>query len=229
MIIRPEIGVWAVADGMGGHKHGRRASELIVEGLGALRPELGIEGMCRVTADAIHAANGRIYDEATASGESMGSTVVCLVLSGSEFAVIWAGDSRAYLVRGGELLQLSRDHTQVQEMIDRGLLSEAEGKNHPMGHVLSRAVGVEGSLELDVIVDEREEGDLFLLCSDGLHGVVSETDIIAALSDASLDVACDELIARCHAAGAPDNVTVIAVTGEPTTVLVLADHAMAPS
>lgn len=221
LLARPEIGLWAVADGMGGHKNGRRASTLIIEALGAVTGQRDMAALCDAAASAVHAANSAIYDESTEAGEAMGSTVACLLFTDGAFAVLWAGDSRAYLIRDGDLIQLTRDHTQVQDMVERGLLGEDDVVGHPMGHVLSRAVGVEPTLELDVVMDQREDDDLFLLCSDGLHGVVSEAAIREAFLTGGLDAACDGLIALCKAAGAPDNVTLIAVAGEPTTVLML--------
>ncbi len=104
----------------------------------------------------------------------MGSTVVALLVQARRyFAVLWAGDSRIYLCREGWLHQLTRDHTQVQDMVEAGLLSPEDAKEHPMKHVLARAVGVQPHLQLDAIVDEVDVGDMFLLCSDGLTGQVS--------------------------------------------------------
>ncbi len=151
----------------------------------------------------------------------MGSTAVALYLSDRQFACLWAGDSRIYLLRDGALLQLTRDHTQVQEMVDRGLLSPAEAKHHPMSHVLSRAVGVEETLQLDAISDEAAPRDIFLLCSDGLTGLVSDGEIADTLSRLPVNAACNRLLEMVLDRGAPDNVTIVAVSCEEKTALVL--------
>ena len=118
----------------------------------------------------------------------MGSTVAALIVQEGFFSVLWVGDSRVYLFRDGTLHQLSRDHTQVQEMVDSGLLTPDEAKTHPMSHVLARAVGVQASLELDVIVDEAGVGDRFLLCSDGLTARVSPEEIAAAMAGVPAEI-----------------------------------------
>ncbi len=152
----PEARVWVVADGMGGHDHGDWASERIVAAVEGIAPEHDFDGMLKATADAVHSANAEIFSAAQANGGRMGSTVVGLVISDRRFAVLWAGDSRAYLLRDQMLIQLTRDHTQVQALIDRGLLSPEEAQSHPMSHVLAKAVGVEPALEIDAIADTVE-------------------------------------------------------------------------
>ncbi len=215
----PSTGVWAVADGMGGHERGEWASAAVVESLRTLLPDGDFDGRVEETTRAIYTANATIHSEAARNGFSMGTTVVALVLKDERFAVIWAGDSRAYILRHGDLHQLSRDHTRVQELIDRGLLTPDEADGHPMGHVLSRAVGVMKDLELDGIVDTWQAGDLFLLCSDGLYGVISDAEITAMLQQDSLEDAATHLIETCLARGAPDNVTVVLVKAFEATVL----------
>jgi serine/threonine protein phosphatase PrpC len=123
--------------------------------------------------------------------------------------VLWAGDSRAYLLREGRLARLTRDHTQVQDRVERGLLSPDEARTHPMAHVLTRAVGVGPELELARADGAAWPGDTFLLCSDGLHGVAEDAEIAAALAGKSPSVACEALLALAYERGAPDNVTVV--------------------
>jgi serine/threonine protein phosphatase PrpC len=132
---------------------------------------------------------------------------------------LWAGDSRAYLLRAGRLHRLTRDHSQVQEMIDRGLIAPEAAAGHPMGHVLSRAVGVEPSVEVASVIDTAADGDVFLLCSDGLHGVLTDDEIAAVLDRAQPDVPAT-LIRHCLARGAPDNVTIVTVALDETTALI---------
>jgi serine/threonine protein phosphatase PrpC len=212
-------GLWAVADGMGGHENGEWASAVIIEKLQQADIPEEFEAACDKVAEAIHAGNSAIYSEAVARGMQMGTTVVALLVRGNRFAIFWVGDSRAYLLRAGHLYQLSRDHTRVQEMVDAGLLSEEDAQDHPMGHVLARALGVQESLELDVIADELEAGDVLLLCSDGLHGYLEETEILRLLHSGSPQAASDELVEATLQRGAPDNVTVITLSiSEPTLV-----------
>lgn len=213
-----DAGVFAVADGMGGHERGEWASAAIVDGLSAVR-DGDFDSLLDGVSGAIHAANAAIYAEAQEKSVSMGSTAVALVLKGGRFAVIWAGDSRAYVLRDGVLHRLSRDHTRVQEMVDRGLLTYEESLNHPMGHVLSRAVGVGKELELDGIADAPSPGDIFLLCSDGLYGVMSDDEIAGVMMASPVADAANNLIDLCLARGAPDNVTVVLVKVSEATVL----------
>ena len=210
-------GLWAVADGMGGHEGGDWASARIVRELGRVALDSGFEAACAAAGEAILAANGQIVAEAKKRGKSMGSTVVLLVVAGKSYAVLWVGDSRAYLMRGGRLTQLSRDHSQVQEMVARGMMTAEQAEGHPMGHILSRAVGVQAEVEVDRVDGEVQPGDIFLLCSDGLHGVAGDAEIAGHLAREAPARALDQLVDLTLAKGAPDNVTGIAVwAGEPT-------------
>ena len=220
-VAAPERGLWAVADGMGGHVNGQWASRTVAQSLGDVDFVDDFDADSMRVADAIHAANGAIFAEASAAGKQMGSTAAALFLRERRFVVLWAGDSRVYLLRGGVLHRLTRDHTQVQEMVDRGLLSPEDAKNHPMSHVISRAVGVQAVLEVDAVADEVQAGDIFLLCSDGLYGVVSDEEIAEMLGANPPEAACQRLVKVCLERGAPDNVTVIAVQCDQITLLTL--------
>jgi serine/threonine protein phosphatase PrpC len=209
---------------MGGHANGKQASEALVRTLAAARIPEDFGDACAATAAAIHAANAEIYAQAQALGVQMGSTVVALVIRERQFAVIWAGDSRIYLFREGAFHQLTVDHTQVQEMLDRGLLTPEQAEGHPMGHVLARAIGVRPDLELDAVSDAVLPGDIFLLCSDGLHGVLSQDEIVKALA-AYGQTAAAPLVAQCLERGAPDNVTVLLVGANERTALSFASPA----
>lgn len=219
------LGVFAVADGMGGHERGEWASAAIVDRLGEVAGAGDFDSLLDGVSAAIHAANTVIFAESQDKSISMGSTAVALVLKDERFAVMWAGDSRAYVLRDGVLHRLSRDHTRVQEMVDRGLLTAEESVGHPMGHVLSRAVGVARDLELDGIADAPSPGDIFLLCSDGLYGVVGDDEIAGVLASSTLAEAAGNLIDLCLARGAPDNVTVVLVRVSEATVLSFAGQA----
>jgi serine/threonine protein phosphatase PrpC len=204
-------GLWAVADGMGGHEGGEWASGRIVEVLDKIDLALGFEETCEEALAAAVAANRQILVEGKQRGKSMGSTLIMLVIEGTHYGLLWAGDSRAYLMRGGKLQRLSRDHTQVQEMVTRGLMTPEQAQGHPMGHVLSRAVGVQKEIELDRVEGEIQPGDIFLLCSDGLHGVVGDEAIAEHFSRDAPDRALDKLIDLTLEKGAPDNVTGFAI------------------
>jgi serine/threonine protein phosphatase PrpC len=218
---RTDDGLWAVADGMGGHERGEWASAAIVASLAAASIPSDFDTACQAISEAIHRANAEIYEEATDRDIQMGSTVVALHISGRRFAILWVGDSRAYLLRDGLLYQISRDHTQVQEMVDRGLLLPEEAENHPMSHVLARAIGVQPAIVVDVIADEMQSGDVFLLCSDGLSGQLSDSEITEILQHPNHDDAVERLIEKTLERGAPDNVTVIVVGVNETTLLSL--------
>ncbi len=220
-IVHPSGRLWLVADGMGGHSDGRWASDAVVEAIGGVVLTGDLDRDFPVVETAIYQANRRILDFAESQGARVGTTLVGLMAARGEFVCVWAGDSRAYLWRGGELIKISRDHTQVQEMLDRGLITPEQAKGHPMGHVLSRAVGVEEDLELEAVRDAVAHRDVFLLCSDGLTSVVREDEIAEALSSRDPHAAANSLVDLTLSRGAPDNVTVIAVSCEETTALVM--------
>lgn len=212
MLLDGDAGLWIVFDGMGGHQNGAAASRMAALTFDeAPLPEpfdAAIEGF----ADRILQANARIRAAAEAAGGgTMGTTAVGMILRGREFAIGWVGDSRAYIQRRGGLFQLTVDHTHVQDLIDEGILTPADAVGHPMSHVLTRALGVAEDLQVDIIKDEVEPGDRFLLCSDGLSGPVSDADIRSLLEHDDLQGAVDALIERAYANGAPDNVTAIVI------------------
>lgn len=221
LCLRPERCLWAVADGMGGHENGEWASAQITETLERLIVPEDFDAACTAIADAVHQANAAIFAEAQTRGVRMGSTVVVIYLHDGRFALFWVGDSRGYVLRDGTLHQLTRDHSQVQAMVDKGLITPEEAAGHPMGHVLARAVGVQSGLELDVIADDAEPGDVFLLCSDGLTARLSDDDLAVMLSDRASQETLDRMIATTLERGAPDNVTAILVGVSAATTLTL--------
>ena len=212
LVRRPGDRFWAVADGMGGLERGDWAAQLLAGALRGVTLRGALAADAEAVADAIQASNGAICRQSEAQGAAIGSTVVALLMREARFAVLWAGDSRAYRLRVGVLEQLSRDHTQVQDRVDRGYMTSEEARTHPMAHVLTRAVGVTPSLQLDVLYGDVEAGDVFLLCSDGLHGVASDAEIAEGMASGSPEDACARLLALCLERGAPDNVTLVAVT-----------------
>jgi serine/threonine protein phosphatase PrpC len=222
-LVRDEAGLWAVADGMGGHEGGDWASRRIVDALAALDVDEDFDAACAAAERAIVAASGEILAESRRRGKQMGSTVVALVRRGARYALLWVGDSRGYRMRGGRLEQLSRDHSQVQEMVARGLMTAEQAIGHPMGHILSRAVGVQAEIAVDRVEGELNAGDIFLLCSDGLHGVVRDEEIAGQLARAAPDEALEALVEQALARGAPDNVTAVAIWASEPTLLSFAD------
>jgi len=209
-LVAPDIGLFLVADGMGGHEAGDVASDIVVREVtkGVRRGALLVEAI---------AAAHRSVRSAAARGEGawdMGSTVVALRLEGLRYEVAWVGDSRAYLWNGA-LHQITRDHSYVQLLLDAGLIGKGEVATHPYRNVITQALGGSGKIEVKVdrIVGELSEGDSLLLCSDGLSGEVSEDMIAAILAETRRNQAkVDRLIRAALAAGGNDNVTAILVS-----------------
>jgi protein phosphatase len=208
----PELGLWAVADGMGGHSAGDFASAAIVTALSAIPRPSSLDSLGSEVRRRLQTVNRRLHEEAIARREqAIGSTVVALLADASHASVLWAGDSRAYLYRDGKLLQLSRDHSQVEELVSRGLLTPEQAEGHPASNVITRAVGVVDTLEVDSETLAIAEDDIFLLCSDGLYRELDNDAIKACLLSGDCRRACDELINAALAQGARDNVSVVVV------------------
>jgi serine/threonine-protein phosphatase Stp1 len=208
VVCRPEVGLWAVADGAGGHGSGDVASAAIADALSAIPPGLTAAEMLAQLRLRLSAVNQELTQQAAAreQGGTIASTVVVLLVRGEHYAALWAGDSRAYLLRDGMLLRVTRDHSLVQEMVDAGTITAEEAEHHPRGNIITRAVGGGDELELDKVVGRVEPGDRFLLCSDGLFKDLPEAEIAALLS-AGRDAAA--LIEAANAAGARDNVSAV--------------------
>jgi len=208
-IARPDLGLWAVADGMGGHARGDYASRSIVEALDALPSVPGPERADRV-ADALEAAHRRIQQKSRELHEPVGSTVVAFVAENGSAVLLWVGDSRLYRYRAGALERLSHDHSMVQEWIDQGMVRPEEAENLPNANVITRAVGMDEALQIDRRRFPVQAGDLFLLCSDGLTRELGEDELAGILaSDPSLEAVADRLLDDVLARGAHDNVTLI--------------------
>lgn len=212
LLDRPDLGLWAVADGMGGHSDGAYASRLLVEHLGRLEQPSLLGGASKRVIAVLRDVNRRLIEEAIArDSDIMGTTVVVLAAVGDHCVALWAGDSRIYRLREAELVQLTSDHTQVQEMVDQGLLTREQADAHPMSNVLSRAVGGDPDLAVDTRVERLRAGDRFLLCSDGLTKELSARAIADLLGHADPETAARELVRSACAAGGRDNVTALVV------------------
>lgn len=210
---RSERGLWAVADGMGGHEAGDVASSKIAEALQHLPIVYDVDELVDTATSALLKVNHELIVLARGDGtpRTIGSTVVSLAIAGAEFRCFWAGDSRAYRLRDGNLVQLSRDHSLVQELVNAGMLRPDEAQDHPQANVVTRAVGVSEDLKLEITSGDARSGDVFLLASDGLTRVVSDDELAAELSAGALDEVADRLIELVLRRGAPDNVSLILV------------------
>ena len=209
----PESGIWAVADGMGGHSAGDVASQQIVEELGVLTSQGTLSEMVDAADDALLKANLKLrtYSRNHLNGVTIGSTVVCLILKEKTGAVLWVGDSRLYRYRKGVLVQLTRDHSEVQARIDSGLFSAEDAEKSTIKNILSRAVGAFDELATDVNAFTIQAGDLFLLCSDGLYNELSSHELQEILHTNSLKKIPGELIHATLNRKAKDNVSLIVV------------------
>ncbi|HWE98917.1 MAG TPA: protein phosphatase 2C domain-containing protein [Caulobacteraceae bacterium] len=219
LLVREDAGLWVVADGMGGHSNGAWASAGVVEGLNAVELTGPFDADADKIQAAIRQANATIVEMAEKSGKQIGSTVVALYLKGAQYACLWAGDSRAYRLREGELAQLTRDHSAVQDLVDRGLIGADQARHHPMSNVVTRAIGVDHDAHADMVAGDIAGGDVFLLCSDGLMAVASNEEIALELVGRASRTATQRLIEMALSRGAPDNITVIIVACEPVTAV----------
>ena len=220
LLERADIGLWVVADGMGGHRAGDYASGLIVRALDGLHGPINAASLLSEARSRLTQVNRRLRAEsASASGQTIGSTVVVLLVSARHYCCLWAGDSRIYLLRDRQIAQLTHDHSHVQELVDRGLLTPAEARNHPQGNVVTRAVGADDELKLDKINARAHAHDVFLLCSDGLTKELTDDEIARALEAYPVDQAVRALVQMALTRGASDNVTAVLVELQPPNAL----------
>lgn len=226
-LVRPELHLFAVCDGMGGHNAGEVASRMAVDSLAAFVEKSaeekditwpwGIDANLSFDANrlktAIRLANAEVFNSADNNEEltGMGTTVVAALVSGKTMTLGSAGDSRCYLVRDGQLQQLTQDDSWVSAALGEGILNSDDVEKHPLRNVITKAVGARDSIDLDVIEHEFQEGDVALLCSDGLHGMVGD-DVIAQLlipGADSLEEVTAQLVEAANEAGGKDNVTAV--------------------
>ena len=212
--------LYVVADGMGGHDGGEVASALAVETLCAVawdqeqqaRPD-GHDAVESLLDHAFQTANNTVKEHADARGTDMGTTLICtLVLEGKQGFMANVGDSRGYLLRDGTLHQVSKDHSLVQKMVERGRITSEEARHHPHSNILLRTVGTERDIDIDIFRVELEPGDKVLMCSDGLWGEVEDRDMESILNTYSDPrIAARELVRAAHHGGGKDNVTLMIV------------------
>lgn len=212
LLARPEIGLWVVADGMGGHSAGDVASNAIVHPLSQLEAPPSLPDFVDQVEGLLMSVNQQLRDYANdqLGGRTVGSTVVSLLLSQRTGVCLWAGDSRLYRLRNGQLTRLSRDHSAVQEMVEAGAITQDEADRHPKSNVITRAVGGAENLFVDAAVFAPEAGDTYLLCSDGLYNEVAEDSIRRKLALAA-EEATAKLIDEALQNGGRDNISVVIV------------------
>jgi protein phosphatase len=220
--IEGDYGFLAVADGMGGYASGEVASKMAID---IIRDSLRNEekpfteeydprysGPTNRMISGIRLANKAIYDASRSQSQlnGMGTTIAAVMLSGNRLSIAHVGDSRIYLLRGGNIEQITDDHTVVSEQVERGLMTKEEAADSPMRHILTRALGAAPEVKMDIDELTVSDGDKFVLCSDGLSELVSNEEILfTVLSSTHLDIACDQLIKMANERGGSDNITVI--------------------
>ena len=210
---RPDLGLWAVADGAGGHEAGEVASAEVARLLQTIDGDLSAGEMLVAVRSRLEAAHARLHEEAArhGAGVMVATTVVVVLARDDHFACLWAGDSRAYLLRGHALTMITRDHSLVQALVENGTISEVEAVNHPQANVITRAVGADGdALELEKRTGQLMPGDRLLLCSDGLSKTLSD-ERLAELLAGDHDTGAERLVRAALAARATDNVTVVTI------------------
>jgi protein phosphatase len=229
-LVRPDIGLWTVADGMGGHADGDLASATVVELLKSIERPGSASELLALCEDRVLQANDRLKEIAQERGGTvLGATVAVLLVYDTHYACIWSGDSRVYLVRGGEIHQISRDHTEVQELIAEGLLDPKDAKTWPRRNVVTRAIGVNDDPELEMRNGVLEPNDTFVICSDGLTAHVEDGEILACVNTSYSQEACDKLITLTLERGAEDNVTVIVARYRPDDDTALLPEGLQPA
>lgn len=206
-----ESALYGVADGMGGHRGGETASRVALEvfrnAIGKKKP--GEDTLRR----AVEAANRRVYEMSRQdeSLQGMGTTMSVLWTRKDRVLIAHVGDSRVYRFRDGVLAQITDDHSFVAELVRKNVITPEMAKNHPHRNIITRAVGVDPVVEADVLEETVEPGDIWLICSDGLHGMVEDAEIQQTLAELDLDEAAERLLSRSLENGGYDNVTLVLV------------------
>ncbi len=201
MLEHPSAGVWAIADGMGGHKGGDVAAEILIQRLA----DIAAPSCASSITNALAQANSAIL--ATGHGQS-GTTVVLVHIDADRANFFWAGDSRAYLIRGGNCQLLTHDHSVVQELVDAGALTPLQALGHPHANLITRALGIAEAVVIDHACEPLFAGDRLLLCSDGLSRSLSERDKVDL---GNLEDQCDKLLMNALQRDGSDNISFILI------------------
>ena len=210
---RTDIGVWVVADGMGGHAAGEVASKAVTDAIRGLGHANNFDELHEAVKRSLRGANRHLLDQADNYEDERvpGATVVVLIIDGDQGAVVWCGDSRIYRCSDQQLVQLTRDHSHVQELVDQGLIKAEDAESHAMANVITRAIGIVEPVEIDSRMMEVEADDQFLLCSDGLSRMVSDKEIESIMANKNSEETVQSLLHTALVRGATDNVTIICV------------------
>ena len=214
ILLMPGVGLFAVADGMGGHRGGRVASQMVTGELTRIATEFGRSLDGEELAGALADINRKVHQTGQESAElfNMGSTCVAISVMGGRVYLAYLGDSRGYLIRQGQLEQITSDHRVIQPMLDRGEITEDEARTHPMRNVLTRSVGVEADVAVTRAEMPIETGDRLMLCSDGLSDLVRPEQLEALVAgNEDLEDLVAALIDAANAAGGHDNISVVVV------------------
>ncbi|HSW20270.1 MAG TPA: protein phosphatase 2C domain-containing protein [Ramlibacter sp.] len=212
---QPGRGLWAVADGMGGHSLGEFASRLAIRSLADLPPPQSLKQYVAVAQERLQGANHRLREEAARRDvQLIGTTIAALLVSQRECACLWAGDSRIYLYRNGRLRQLTRDHSEIEAVRSRRAGKADDTRRLPPSNVITRALGAQDTIAIDCETWEVFDGDVFLLCSDGLSNEVAEAAIEHALLPGNCRQASQELVDLALEHGGRDNITAVVVRAE---------------
>lgn len=228
ILLEPSLGLYAVADGMGGHRGGEFASRICLD---ILRDYMGMAAnghaplvgerdslhseAANLLGSAVRFANRAVFDAASSKPEwqGMGTTIVAVTAQDRMLNIAHVGDSRAYLLRDGHLRQLTEDHSWIEEQVRAGLMSRDEAMSAKGRNVLTRAIGQEEMVKVDLDELELKLGDRLIICSDGLFGMVTDPEIAAlTTAAASVDEACNELIACANGRGGRDNISVVVLS-----------------
>jgi serine/threonine protein phosphatase PrpC len=215
VFVDSERGLWAVADGMGGHEAGEVASAMVTDALRCLPPTENIDDLATRAVEALSDVNRELIALAHSSERecagTIGTTIVGLAIAGDTFRCFWLGDSRGYRLRDGAITRVTHDHSLVQELVDAGMLRPEEADVHENANLITRAVGVAEKAEVEIVSGDVRPGDQFLLASDGLTRVVPDRELAAELERGTPGEVADNLIETVLARGAPDNVSLIIV------------------
>jgi protein phosphatase len=206
---------------MGGHADGDLASRTLIESLRSIRSPSSASDLLSLCEQSIFDANARLKEIGRSRGNIVGTTVVVLLAFDGYYACVWSGDSRAYMVRDGNITQLSRDHNEVQDLLVTGAITPQEAEKWDGGHAITRAIGVSDVPELEMRSGPLNAGDAFVMCSDGLTCHVSDDEILRCISANVSQQACDRLVALTLDRGAVDNVTVVVVRCPPEQASIL--------
>jgi len=208
---KQEAGLWAVADGMGGHEAGGFASQLIIDTLDKLEKRHATESFIEAIKSALYSVNTHLIQLGEKHDRINGSTAVVMLINGNQCDYLWAGDSRLYRLRNNELVQLTRDHSQAEIYVELGMLTREEANQHVSANLLTRCIGTDDDLQLESGSCEIQHGDRYLLSSDGLDKHVAHKDIERTMIGHNRDEALNQLIGMTLDNGGTDNVTVTIV------------------